>query len=51
MVSDGTVIGKGIVNYSSAESTEIKGMKSAAVRELMPHAAEEAVHRDYFVLT
>jgi glutamate 5-kinase len=51
VVSDGTVIGKGIVNYSAAEVSQIKGMKSAAVRELMPHAAEEAVHRDYFVLT
>jgi glutamate 5-kinase len=51
VVSDGAVIGKGIVNYSSAEIARIKGMKSAAVRELMPHAAEEAVHRDYFVLT
>jgi len=43
-------IGKGIVNYSSAELRRIKGMKSKQVRELMPRAAEEAVHRDYFVL-
>ncbi|MFN8159640.1 MAG: glutamate 5-kinase [Solirubrobacterales bacterium] len=50
VVSDGEVIGKGIVNYSSAEVQRIKGMKSAEVRELLPHAAEEAVHRDYFVL-
>jgi hypothetical protein len=26
-------------------------MRSDKVRELMPHASEEAVHRDYFVLT
>ena len=26
------------------------GMKSAQVRELMPRATDEAVHRDYFVL-
>jgi hypothetical protein len=26
------------------------GMKSAAVREVLPRASEEAVHRDYFVL-
>ena len=51
VVVDGGVIGKGIVNYSSAEIARIKGMKSSAVRELMPHAAEEAVHRDRFVLT
>ena len=25
------------------------GMKSAAVREVLPRATEEAVHRDYFV--
>jgi glutamate 5-kinase len=49
--SDGELVGKGIVNYSSAELARIKGLKSADVRELLPHASEEAVHRDYFVLT
>jgi glutamate 5-kinase len=43
-------IGKGIVNYSTAELKRIVGMKSEAVREAMPRAAEEAIHRDYFVL-
>jgi glutamate 5-kinase len=43
-------IGKGIVNYSADELRRIQGMKSDAVRELLPRAAEEAVHRDYFVL-
>jgi glutamate 5-kinase len=43
-------IGKGIVNYSSEELRRIRGMKSESVRELLPRAAEEAVHRDYFVL-
>ena len=43
-------IGKGIVNYSSEELRRIRGMKSDRVRELLPRAAEEAVHRDYFVL-
>jgi glutamate 5-kinase len=51
VVSDGEVVGKGIVNYSAAELERIKGMKSAQVLELMPNASEEAVHRDYFVLT
>jgi glutamate 5-kinase len=46
----GRPIGKGIVNYSAAELRRIKGMKSEAVRETIPRAAEEAVHRDYFVL-
>ena len=45
------LIGKGIVNYSAAELGQIKGLRSADVLERMPHAAEEAVHRDYFVLT
>ena len=28
----------------------MRGLKSADVRELLPRATEEAVHRDYFVL-
>ncbi|HEU0023524.1 MAG TPA: glutamate 5-kinase [Thermoleophilaceae bacterium] len=47
---DGREVGKGIVNYSAAELQQIKGLKTDAVRELMPRATEEAVHRDYFVL-
>ena len=47
---DGSLIGKGICNYSAAELRRVMGLKSARVRELMPHATDEAVHRDYFVL-
>ena len=47
---NGRPIGKGIVNYSALELRRVKGMKTAEVRELLPRAAEEAVHRDYFVL-
>jgi glutamate 5-kinase len=43
-------IGKGIVNYSAAELERVRGMKSEDVRSMLPRAAEEAVHRDYFVL-
>jgi glutamate 5-kinase len=43
-------IGKGICNYSAAELRRIKGMKTDRVREVLPQATEEAVHRDYFVL-
>jgi glutamate 5-kinase len=50
VVTDGHVIGKGIVNYSAVELRRVKGLKTEAVRERMPRAAEEAVHRDYFVL-
>jgi glutamate 5-kinase len=48
--ADGRAIGKGIVNYSAEELRRIKGMKTDQVRELLPRATEEAVHRDYFVL-
>jgi glutamate 5-kinase len=44
-------IGKGIVNYSAEELRRIKGLKSEAVQEMMPHATDEAVHRDNLVLT
>jgi len=44
------VIGKGISSYSSRELERIKGMKSAEARELLPHADEEVIHRDRFVL-
>jgi glutamate 5-kinase len=47
---NGRPIGKGIVNYSADELRRIKGLKSDEVRELLPRATEEAVHRDYFVL-
>jgi glutamate 5-kinase len=43
-------VGKGISNYSADELRRVRGMKSAAVRELLPLASDEAVHRDYFVL-
>jgi glutamate 5-kinase len=43
-------VGKGISNYSAQELRQVKGLKSAQVRELLPRASEEAVHRDYFVL-
>ena len=51
VVCDGDVVGKGIVNYSAAELAQIKGLKSTEVAERIPDAAEEAVHRNYFVLT
>jgi glutamate 5-kinase len=44
------VVGKGISNYSAKELRLVVGLKSSAVRELLPGAPEEAIHRDYFVL-
>jgi glutamate 5-kinase len=43
-------VGKGICNYSAAELREVRGLQSGAVRERLPRASEEAIHRDYFVL-
>ena len=51
VVADGNVVGKGISNYSAAEMTRIKGLRSDAVLAQMPTASEEAIHRDHFVLT
>src|SRR3954447_16652812 len=50
VTANGASIGKGIVNYSAEELRSVIGKKSAEVRELLPRASEEAVHRDYFVL-
>jgi glutamate 5-kinase len=47
---DGELVGKGICNYSASELRRVRGLKSVAVRERLPRATEEAVHRDYFVL-
>jgi glutamate 5-kinase len=47
----GSAIGKGICNYSADELRQVMGLKSAQVREVLPRASEEAVHRDYFVLS
>jgi glutamate 5-kinase len=43
-------VAKGICNYSSDELRQVIGLKSAAAREVLPRATEEAVHRDYLVL-
>src|ERR671922_2799388 len=34
----------------TADPRQVMGLKSAQVREVLPRATEEAVHRDYFVL-
>jgi glutamate 5-kinase len=47
--ADATV-GKGICNYSAAELRQVRGLQSGAVREVLPRASAEAIHRDYFVL-
>ena len=41
----GSAIGKGISNYSAEELRQVMGLKSAEVREVLPRASDEAVHR------
>ncbi|HTU77156.1 MAG TPA: glutamate 5-kinase [Solirubrobacteraceae bacterium] len=50
--ADGTrrPVAKGISSYSAAELRSVAGMKSATVRNVLPRASDEAVHRDYLVL-
>jgi glutamate 5-kinase len=46
----GRRLAKGISNYSAEELRRVIGKNSAAVREILPRATDEAVHRDYLVL-
>ncbi|HEY7965734.1 MAG TPA: glutamate 5-kinase [Solirubrobacteraceae bacterium] len=50
VVEGDTLIGKGICNYAADDLRRAAGRNSAGVREQLPRAVEEAVHRDYFVL-
>lgn len=50
VAANGAVIGKGIADYSAQELARVTGLRSAQVRELLPHAADEVIHRDRFVL-
>ena len=50
IVAGGELVGKGISNYSADELRRVRGLKTAEVREILPLASDEAVHRDYFVL-
>jgi glutamate 5-kinase len=43
-------LAKGICSYSADELQRVLGLKSDAVREILPRASDEAVHRDYLVL-
>jgi glutamate 5-kinase len=50
VATNGSTVGKGITDYSAAELSRVVGLKSVEVRELLPHAADEVIHRDRFVL-
>ena len=44
------LVGKGISAMSSDEIRVVAGLKSDAVRERLPEAAPQVIHRDEFVL-
>jgi glutamate 5-kinase len=46
----GRTLAKGICSYTAPELRQVIGLKSDAVREILPRASDEAVHRDYLVL-
>ena len=46
----GGALAKGISSYAAADVRRAMGRQTAAVRELLPRAADEVVHRDYLVL-
>jgi glutamate 5-kinase len=50
VAANGAVVGKGIVDYSAKELSSVIGLKTAEVRARLPHAADEVIHRDRFVL-
>ena len=47
---NGELIGKGVSEYSLHDLSRVIGLKSHLVRELLPDAADEVIHRDKFVL-
>jgi glutamate 5-kinase len=51
VVCEGEVVGKGVAEHSAAVIERLRGLKSHEVAEVIgDRAAEEAVHRDRFVL-
>ncbi len=47
---EGRTLAKGICSYSADELRRVMGLKSDAVRSVLPRATDEAVHRDYLVV-
>jgi len=47
---EGTMIGKGIVNYNHRELKKIIGKKSEEAEKILGRKAQEVIHRDELVL-
>jgi glutamate 5-kinase len=50
VVHDGELVGKGVAEHSAAVIERLLGLRSSEVAEVIGEGAEEAVHRDRFVL-
>jgi glutamate 5-kinase len=50
VVDEAGIVGKGIAEHSSEVLTRLRGKRSDEVGEILPGGAEEAIHRDRFVL-
>lgn len=49
---DGTILAKGIVNFSSVEINMIKGVKSGQINQILGHKDyDEVIHRDNLAIT
>jgi len=50
--SNGTIIAKGLVNFSSDEIRKIKGLKTAKIEQVLGHKDyDEVIHRDSLAIT
>ena len=49
-VAHARMLAKGICSYTAEELRQVIGLKSDAIREVLPRATDEAVHRDYLVV-
>lgn len=48
----GTVIGKGLVNYSSSDILKIRGLKTTEIEQRLEYKhSDEVIHRDHMVIT
>jgi glutamate 5-kinase len=49
---EGTIIAKGLVNFSSAEISKIKGLKTAQINHILGHKDyDEVIHRDNLAIS
>jgi glutamate 5-kinase len=50
--SNGTIIAKGLVNFSSAEISKIMGLKTSKIEQVLGHKDyDEVIHRDSLAIT